>query len=125
MRFGDDNQSTDEDVECWWWGRSRDERIAAMNCIEAELAVDGIAAGRVADEVADGDNLQDRQKERGEQDAEALGRRGVVTAEIVSPTKHVSVIAGMSVRCKPPNLRKAPGIPDFCLCWLSRTPSLA
>jgi len=40
-----------------------------MNGIEAELAMAGIATGGVADQVADSDNLQDRQHERGQQHA--------------------------------------------------------
>ncbi len=60
LQLGDEYQPADEGVECRWWGRSRDQRIASMNGIDAELAVAGIAAGGVADEVADSDNLQDR-----------------------------------------------------------------
>ncbi len=69
----------------------RDQRIAAMHCVEAQFAVARIAAGGVADEVADGYYLQDRQQERGEQDAKPLARRRAAFADTVETGNHMSL----------------------------------
>ena len=59
-----------------------------MHGIEAELAVAGIAGGGVADQVAYGDNLQDREQERSQRDAELPAPRRTAIAETVDATSH-------------------------------------
>ena len=61
-----------------------------MHCVEAKFAVARIAAGGVADEVAHGHYLQDRQQERGEQDAKPLARRWAAFADTVETANHLS-----------------------------------
>lgn len=88
LQFGRESQPAHEAVERRWQGRRRDQPIAAMHGIEAELAVAGIAGGGVADQVAYGDNLQDREQERSQRDAELPAPRRTAIAETVDATSH-------------------------------------
>ena len=91
LEFGGEYQPVGEGRKGRWWLYRCDQRIATMNGIEAELAVAGIAAGGVADEVADSENLQDRQQQRGEQDAKPLARSRAAVADTVEAANHVEL----------------------------------
>jgi hypothetical protein len=105
-----DNKSASGGVGCRRGGTGPDQRIAAMRGVEAKLAVSGIALGGVADEVADSDNLEDRQQERGEQDADTTGRRERVTAEIAGRGWHAWLDSSDGCELQGANTRRSPGI---------------
>lgn len=63
-------------MECRRWGPGRNQRIAAMNCVEAEFAVAGVTLGGVADEVANSDNLEDCQQSAARRTLIRCYRRG-------------------------------------------------
>ena len=107
LPFGVDNQQADVRMEGRRWSTDRNQRIATMSGIEAEFAVAGIAAGRVANEMADCGNLQDCQQECGKQDAEASGCGMVAPAKTVRPDDHGGLIPVMGGGChqrSPPSL---------------------